>query len=136
MSRGKNCPGTIFASQLPRNYPHRRGNFERGKNALSCGGETVWEAFLETIWARAIASQKLSRDSGETIFAPRHQDVSQGPLGPFSTREPQALKLTARQRYIEISNPKTIDCGTGASNQTLRLNPNLLASRLAHRPHA
>ena len=45
MSRGKNCPGTIFASQLPRNYPHRRGNFERGKNALSCGGETVWEAF-------------------------------------------------------------------------------------------
>ena len=25
------CPGTIFVSQLPRNYPHRRGNFERGK---------------------------------------------------------------------------------------------------------
>ena len=23
----------------------------------------------------------MSRDSGETIFAPRHQDVSQGPLG-------------------------------------------------------
>ena len=37
--------------------------------------------FRETIWARVIASQKLSRDSGETIFAPRHQDVSQGPLG-------------------------------------------------------
>ena len=45
MSRGKNCPVTIFVSQLPRNYPHRRGNFERGKNALSCGEETVWEAF-------------------------------------------------------------------------------------------
>ena len=84
MSRGKNCPGTIFASQLPRNYPHRRGNFERGKNALSCGGETVWEALWEAIWARVIASQKLSRDSGETIFAPRHQDVSQGPLGTES----------------------------------------------------
>ena len=26
-------------------------------------------------------SQKLPRDSGETIFAARHQSVSQGPLG-------------------------------------------------------
>ena len=50
-------------------------------NVLSCGRETAWEAFLETTWARAIASQKLSRDNGETIFAARHQDVSQGPLG-------------------------------------------------------
>ena len=24
--------------QLPCNYPHREGNFERGKDALSCGG--------------------------------------------------------------------------------------------------
>ena len=39
------------------------------------------EAFEETIWARVIASQKLSRDNGESIFAARHQDVSQGPLG-------------------------------------------------------
>ena len=30
---------------------------------------------------REIASQKLPRDSGESIFAARHQDVSQGPLG-------------------------------------------------------
>ena len=30
---------------------------------------------------RVIASQKMSRDSGESIFAARHQDVSQGPLG-------------------------------------------------------
>ena len=35
----------------------------------------------ETTWARVIVSQKLSRDSGQTIFAARHQDVSQGPLG-------------------------------------------------------
>ena len=35
----------------------------------------------ETIQVRAIASQKLSRDNGETIFAPRHLDVSHGPLG-------------------------------------------------------
>ena len=30
---------------------------------------------------RVTASQELPRDSGESIFAARHQDVSQGPLG-------------------------------------------------------
>ena len=30
---------------------------------------------------RVIASQKLPPDTGETIFAARHQSVSQGPLG-------------------------------------------------------
>ena len=30
---------------------------------------------------RVAASQKLPRDSGESILAARHQDVSQGPLG-------------------------------------------------------
>ena len=45
MSRGKNCREAIFASHLSRDYPRRGVNFERGKKALSCGGETVWEAF-------------------------------------------------------------------------------------------
>ena len=30
---------------------------------------------------RVVASQKLPRDSGESIFAARHQDVSRGPQG-------------------------------------------------------
>ena len=39
MPRGKNCRETIFAAQLPRNYPHRRGNFETGKESpLLWGG--------------------------------------------------------------------------------------------------
>ena len=46
----------------------------------------VWEAFQETIRARVIVSQKLSRDSGETIFAARHQGVVQGPLGGTSAK--------------------------------------------------
>ena len=37
------------------------------------------------MWPRVIASQKLPRDSGETIFAARHQDVSQGPLRSLPT---------------------------------------------------
>ena len=34
MSWGKDCLETIFLSQLSRNYPHREGNFERGKCPL------------------------------------------------------------------------------------------------------
>ena len=38
-------PRDRFAAQLPRHYPHRTGNLERRKKALSCGGEAIWEAF-------------------------------------------------------------------------------------------
>ena len=45
-ARQKKLPrDTLFAAQLPRNYPHRGGNFEGGQNVLSCGGEAIWEAF-------------------------------------------------------------------------------------------
>ena len=93
MPRGKNCRETIFAAQLPRNYPHHGGSLERGKNVLCCGGEAIWEAFYETIWARVIESQKLPRDSGESIFAARHQDVSQGPLGVRKNAKTDGQKL-------------------------------------------
>ena len=83
MPRSKNCRETIFAAHLQRNNPHLWGNSERGKNTLSCGREAIWEAFKETIWARVIASQKLPRDSGESIFAATHSDVSQGDFDPL-----------------------------------------------------
>ena len=67
---------------------------------------------------RVITSQKLLRDSGESMFAARHQDVSQGPLidsgfpgiapesricGKFGTpskawREEGGIKLTSCTR--------------------------------------
>ena len=54
------------------------------KKSLSCGGETVWEAFLgDDLVARVIASQNCLETIFETIFALGHQDVSQGPLGFF-----------------------------------------------------
>ena len=34
MSQDKSCCETVFVSQLSRNYPHRGGNFERGKMSL------------------------------------------------------------------------------------------------------
>ena len=97
MPRGKNCRETIFAAQLLRNYPHHGGNFEREKNVLCCGGEAIWEAFYETTWARVIESQKLPRESGESIFAARHQDASQGPLGRKNQKfNPSFLTLSQR----------------------------------------
>ena len=61
-----------------RDYPHRGGNFERGSKAFSYGEDAIWEAFQETIWARVTASQKMPRGDVESIFAVRHQDLSQG----------------------------------------------------------
>ena len=61
------------------------GAFERGKHVLYCGGEAIREACYEAIWARVIKSQQWPRDSGQSIFAARHQDVSQGPLGRGDT---------------------------------------------------
>ena len=51
------------------------------------------------IWARVITSQKLPRDSGETIFAARHQSVSQGPLGKFKRRNDARTK----KNYLDPS---------------------------------
>ena len=49
-------------------YPHRRCDTERGTSLL--GGDVIWEAFQETIWVRAIASQNLPRGNWETILWP------------------------------------------------------------------
>ena len=49
---------------------------------------------------RVIASQKLPRDSGESIFAARHQDASQGPLG----KGPKIEKNSRSPSGIEIFN--------------------------------
>ena len=80
MPRGKNCGETIFAAQLPHNYPHHGGNFGKKKKCpLLWGrgnlGGILWDTLGEGNW-----ESKLPRDNGESIFAARHQDVSQGPL--------------------------------------------------------
>ena len=40
----------------------------------------------DNLVARVFASQKLPRDSGETIFAARQQSVSQGPLSESAVK--------------------------------------------------
>ena len=49
MSRGKNCRQTVLFLKLTRNCPHRRVILKEEKRPSSRGGETVWEAFWETI---------------------------------------------------------------------------------------
>ena len=51
---------------------------------------------------RVIESQKLPRDSGESIFAARHQDVSQGPLGKSGS---YAIKVGAHMPQKSLKVP-------------------------------
>ena len=52
----------------------------------------------DNLVARVIESQKLPRDSGESIFAARHQDASQGPLGPLPKQPPSNSVLRAEKK--------------------------------------
>ena len=60
----------------------------------SLAGERDWEAFYETIRVRVIASQRLSRDNGETFFAPIHLDVLDG----LSGQHMQKLKKNSKPK--------------------------------------
>ena len=67
MSQGRTCRETILVSQLSHKYPHHEGNFEKGKKpSLLWGRDSLGGILGENL---VIESQKLSRDSGETIFA-------------------------------------------------------------------
>ena len=101
MPRGKKN----YAAQLPRNYPHHGVNSERGKMSSLVA---IWEAFQETIRVRVIESQKLPRDNGESIFAARHQDVSQGPLG--SVRQISSTKITEHNSQYNSVRDSVILC--------------------------
>ena len=49
-------------------------------------------------------SPKWPRYSGESIFAARHQDVSQGPLGPLRRSPiPKGPKTEKNQSRLKIS---------------------------------
>ena len=63
---------------------HARWWNETRKKMSSLVGDRQFGRHLrDNLVVRVIASQKLPRHSGESIFAARHLDVSQGPLGDF-----------------------------------------------------
>ena len=80
MSRDKSCREKMFVSRLPRDYPHRGGNFERGKMPSLVGGRQFGRHFRRQFGRRQLRVKNCLETMG-TIFATRHQDVSQGPLG-------------------------------------------------------
>ena len=99
MPRGETCRETIFAAQLPRNYPHRGGNFERRKKSPLLRGRGNLRGILRgNLVVRVIASQKAARQWGGAILAARHQDVSQGPLGRPPPRHLTLLRGTLPRR--------------------------------------
>ena len=96
MSRGKNCLPTIFGSQLPSpklspkmppklSPAHKRGHFSSPKITAA---------------VRVIATQLRDKNCLAAIFAPRHQDVSSGPLGKKSYSNVLSMpNMTGRLGY-------------------------------------
>ena len=81
MSRGKNCLPIVSRQFLTRNYPRRNRLLKCLPNCLSPTGEGIFSSFKITPAARVIARQLRDKNCLGAIFAPGHQDVSQGPLG-------------------------------------------------------
>ena len=81
MSRDKICCETSFVSQFSRNYPRGGGKFERGKESPLLWGRDSFGGILGDNLGEGNCESKIVSRQGEIIFAPRHQDVSQGLLG-------------------------------------------------------
>ena len=86
MSRGKNCLPIVSRQFLTRNYPRRNRLLKCLPNCLSPTGKGIFSSFKITPAARVIARQLRDKNCLGAIFAPGHQDVSQGPLGKSSFR--------------------------------------------------
>ena len=90
MSRDKDCRKTSFLSQLSRNYPHRGGNLERGKNPLLWARDSLGGILGDDLGEGNCESTIVSRQRGDKFCRARYQDVSQGPLDRGYSQE--ALK--------------------------------------------
>ena len=78
MQRGKNSCETIFAVQLLCNTLAGGGCFKMGiTSPLSgVGGDAIWEALEETLWAKVNCKSNMPRDSGKVYFVfARHSEV-------------------------------------------------------------
>ena len=81
MSRGKNCLPTVSRQCLTRNYPRPNCLLKCLPNCLSPTREGFLSSFKINPAVRVITRQVRDKNCLAAIFAPRHQSVSQGPLG-------------------------------------------------------
>ena len=84
MSRGKNCLPIVSRQFLTRNYPRPNRLLKCLPNCPSPTGEGIFPSCKITPAVRVIARQLRDKNCPGAIFAPGHQDVSQGPLGGWS----------------------------------------------------
>ena len=99
MSRDKNCRETSFVSQLSRNYPHRRVNFERGKNAL-VGQRQFWRHFRRQFGRGNCDSKIVARQWGVSFC---RETSPEGPrIEKIQSRE-AILKKSSFQYGMKIS---------------------------------
>ena len=87
MSRGKNCLPVVSRQFLTRNYPCPNRLLKCLPNCLSPTGEGIFSSFKITPAVRVFARQLRDKNCPGAIFAPGHQDVSQGPLGSLEKQD-------------------------------------------------
>ena len=75
MARGKHCRETIFAAQLSRNYPRRKGYFERGIQP-SLRVERQFGRHFKRQFGRGYLRVKNCRETVESQFLPRGTEIS------------------------------------------------------------
>ena len=80
MPRGKNRRETIFAAQLPRNYPHHGGIFERGKKCPLLWGRGKFGRHFKRQFGRGYLRVKNCRDTVGSQFLPRGIKMSRRAL--------------------------------------------------------
>ena len=116
---------TPFCSplKLSRNYPHRGANLERekrGKKALSCGGETVWETCLgeSNCESKSVSRQwgdNSCRETSRCLAAPSGSRTKKYP-------KPQHVALHAR-KHRKLTVPKVCVFGCVAFSGALFWRP-------------
>ena len=72
MPPGQTCREIIFAAQHLRNYPHRRGNFERGKTASLVAKRQFGRHLCDDLGEGNCKSTIAARQSGVN-FAAMHE---------------------------------------------------------------
>ena len=112
--RGKILPQKMFRvvsrQFLTRYYPRPNRLLKCLPNCLSPTGEGIFSSFKITPAVRVIARQLRDKNCPGAIFAPGHQDVSQGPLGTNSRSHALVCELqtgTIKPRQIRTPSWKT-----------------------------
>ena len=105
MSRGKNCLPIVSRQFLTRNYPRPNCLLKCLPNCLSPTREGFLSSFKINPAVRVIARQVRGKNCLATIFAPRHQSASSGPLGERQI-SPGSLAEGCAPRMVTLRNFK------------------------------